>query len=158
MSAKTKVRANGAAEQSTAVMNPESAGTIDVVSVPPVDWAQVEADTAELAEANERAENIMAVMAARDARPTVSLNDRLEALEQLQRLAERHHKLVSKKRELDTVREANERGACVVSFIGDGEQVEVKNPDIIREALGLMGDKLGAFIKDTESEICALNV
>jgi hypothetical protein len=88
----------------------------------------------------------------------VNLNDRLEGLEQLQRLADRHAKLKAKERELRSVAEANERGACTVELFGDGERVEVKNPDIIREALGLMGAKLGAFILDTESEICALNV
>jgi len=157
MSTKTKARANGAAKESTAVMNPESVGAVHVVAVPPVDWEQVEADKAALAEAEAKAAELAAIVEA-EQRPTVNLSDRLEGLETLQRLAERHGKLKEKDRELRSVTEANERGACTVTFYGDGEQVDVKNPDMIREALALMGAKLTAFIQDTESEICALNV
>lgn len=134
-------------------MNPESVEGAVMVHTE----AQIEADKAELAEAEAKAQEL-AVIVAEEERPRVNLSERLEGLEQLQRLADRHGRLREKQRELNTVSEANQRGACTVTFYGDGEQVEVKNPDIIRESLELMGAKLAAFIADTEGEICALNV
>lgn len=153
MNTKTKVRANGAAKESTAVMNTERVE--DAVVVPTVE--QVAEDAASLVEAEKHTAELAAILAEEE-RPRVNLNDRLEGLEQLQRLAERHGRLREKQRELVTVKEANERGACTVTFYGDGEQVEVKNPDMIRESLQLMAAKLAAFIADTEAEICALTV
>lgn len=87
-----------------------------------------------------------------------TLGERLSSLEELNRLANIHEKLSNKKKELNALIEANDRGAVTAVFRSDSGDVSVQNSGVIAEAIFLMCSKIEEMAAKTANEITALTV